>query len=99
MKLCLSVTRPARAAVSVAAICALVCGCSATPFPTVLSDPPPSADSTLSPDQVKRAMDNLISDRNHLCAEAVADAAPGGPPPDCAATTTGTANGGAAAKP
>jgi hypothetical protein len=26
----------------------------------------------LSPDEVKQAMDTLISERNHLCAEAVA---------------------------
>jgi hypothetical protein len=101
MKLWSSVTRLCLAAFSVSAICAVLGGCSSTPFPAVLTDPPPPTDTTLSPDQVKRAMDNLIADRNHLCAEATADAAPGSPPPDCStATTTGTTpNSGAAAKP
>ncbi len=100
MKFGFSVTRRVLAAVSVAAVCALVCGCSSTTYPAVLTDPPPSTDTTLSPDQIKKAMDNLISDRNRQCSEAIADAAPGDPPPDCGATTTGaTPNAGAAAKP
>jgi hypothetical protein len=100
MKIGSSVTRRVLAAFSVAAACALVCGCSSTTYPAVLSDPPPSSDTPLSPDEVKKAMDNLISDRNRQCSEAIADAAPGDPRPDCGVTTTGaTPNGGAAAKP
>jgi hypothetical protein len=100
MKSGFSVTRRILAALSVAAACALVCGCASTTYPAVLSDPPPPNDTTLSPDEVKKAMDNLISDRNHQCSEAIADAPPGQPPPDCAATTTGsTPSAGAAAKP
>jgi hypothetical protein len=94
----LCVTRRALAALYVAAACTLVCGCSATTFPTVLADPPGPNDPTLSPDQVKQAMDGLISDRNHLCAVAVADQSPGSSPQGCGATGT-TANAGAAAKP
>lgn len=100
MKLGFGVTRRVLAAAAVAAVCALVCGCSSTTYPAVLNDPPPSADTTLDPDQVKKAMDNLISDRNRQCTEAMADAQPGDPTPDCGVTTTGTTrNSGAAAKP
>jgi hypothetical protein len=100
MKSGFSVTRRVLAVFSVAAACALVCDCSSTTYPAVLSDPPPPNDTTLSPDQVKKAMDNLISDRNRQCSEAIAEKAPDDPPPDCGVTTTGaTPNTGAAAKP
>ena len=100
MKSGFSVMRRVLAAVSVAGACALVCNCSSTTYPAVLSDPPAPNDTMLSPVEVKKAMDNLISDRNHQCSEAIADAPPGEPPPDCRATTTGaTSNAGAAAKP
>jgi hypothetical protein len=88
------------AAVSVAGVCALAGGCSSTTYPAVLADPPGPTDTTLSPDEIKKATDNLISARNHQCTEAIADAQPGDPTPDCGATTTGTTpNAGAAAKP
>jgi hypothetical protein len=100
MKFGFSVTRQLLAAVSVAAMCALAGGCSSTTYPAVLADPPGPTDTTLSPDEIKKATDNLISARNHQCTEAIADAAPGDPTPDCGATTTGaTPNAGAAAKP
>jgi hypothetical protein len=100
MKSGLSVTRRLLVAVSVAAVCALACGCSSTTYPAVLADPPGPSDTPLSPDEVKKAVDNLISARNHQCTEAVAEAAPGDPQPDCGATTTGaTPNAGAAVKP
>jgi hypothetical protein len=91
------VTRRVLAALSVACACALVGGCSATTFPSVLANPPGPNDPTLSPDQVKQAMDSLISDRNHLCSVAVADQT-GTAPQDCGATGS-TGNAGAAAKP
>jgi hypothetical protein len=58
-------------------------------YPTIFADPAPRPESTLTPDEVKQATDNLISDRKQLCAAAIANAAPGGPPPDCV-TATGT---------
>ena len=60
------------------AACIAVSGCSSTsspaagPYPSVLADPAPRDGAPLSPDEVKQAMDNLISERNHLCAEAIA---------------------------
>lgn len=77
----------------------LVAGCSSssTPslFPGVLDTPPPREQAPLSPDQVKQATDNLIAERNRLCAEAAANgnAAAG----NCAAAPAQTAGG--AAKP
>jgi hypothetical protein len=102
----LSVTRRVLAVSAVAAACALAGGCASqltpSPFPSVLADPPQRNDTTLSPDQVKQAMDNLVSERKRLCTEAVADEEGSGtPPPDCdsqAATGT-TSNAGAPAKP
>jgi hypothetical protein len=104
MKSGFGVTRRLLAAVSVAGACALACGCSSTLYPAVLANPPGPTDTTLSPDEVKKAMDNLMSARNHQCTEAIADAQPGDPTPDCGATTTGATTGatsgaGAAAKP
>lgn len=99
MKFNASAARQALAAFSIAATCALACGCSSTPFPAVLAPlPPPPSDVILSPEQVKKAMDNLIFDRDRLCAQAKAEAAPGTPPPDCAATGA-TPNTGAPPKP
>lgn len=106
MKFGLSVSRRVLAASAIAAVCALAGGCSSqltpSPFPSVLADPPQRNDTTLSPDQVKQAMDNLVSERRRLCAEAVADQeGTGTPPPDCdAQAATGTTpNAGASAKP
>jgi hypothetical protein len=78
------VTRRMLAATTVAALGALlVSGCSspATPglFPTVFADPPPRDDTPLSPDQVKQAVNNLMSDRSHLCAVTNATQPPGTP--------------------
>ena len=77
----------------------LVAGCSSSSapslFPGVLDTPPPREQAPLSPDQVKQATDNLIAERNRLCAEAAANgnAAAG----NCAAAPAQTAGG--AAKP
>jgi hypothetical protein len=100
MKFGFGVTRRVLAAACVAAACVLAGGCSSTLYPAVLADPPGPTDSTLSPDEIKKATENLISARNHQCTEAIADAQPGDPTPDCGAATTGTTpNAGAAAKP
>jgi hypothetical protein len=80
----------------VAVACAVLCACSSSSSPggafPNLFDPPPSPDDTaLTPDQVKQAMDRLVSDRNQLCSAAVASQPPGGPPPDCvSADVTGS---------
>lgn len=51
-------------------VAVLVSGCSSPGlFPVILNDPPPRADTTFTPAEVKQATDNLISERNHLCAE------------------------------
>ncbi len=94
-------TRRRIGAVAVAAVTALLSACSSSSssgtYPSLFAEPPPRADSPLTPDEVKQATDTLLSDRQHLCAEAIANVPPGGPPPDCA-TQTGTA-GGAPGKP
>jgi hypothetical protein len=99
-----SATTRVLAAFSIAAACALVGGCSSsTPslFPAVLADPPQRSDTTLSPEQVKLAVDNLVSERNRLCMETVANEGAGAKPPDCGAQTAAgtTPNTGVAAKP
>lgn len=101
MKFGFSVARRVLAAFSIAATCVLVCGCSSTPFPVVLPDPQPPAETTLNTEQVKQAMDTLISDRNHVCSEAKADGATDVTPADCGAgsVTGAVPNAGAAAKP
>jgi hypothetical protein len=103
MKPGLSVARRVLAAFAVVAACALAGGCAfpAQPslFPSILADPPPRNDTTLSPDQVKQAVDDLEFERKRLCMEAVAEE--GAPPPDCEtqAGTGATPNTGAPAKP
>jgi len=104
MKFDLSVARRALATFAFAATYALAGGCSSpvpNPFPSVLADPPPRNDTTLSPDQVKQAVDTLVSERRRLCLEAVADEGAGAPRSDCdSQAATGTPpNAGAPAKP
>lgn len=57
----------------------LAAGCTspATPFPSVFNDPPRHEDAPLAPNEVKQALDNLVSDRNHLCAQATDPVATG----------------------
>jgi hypothetical protein len=64
-----------------AAVASCVSGCSEIGFPAVHDMPAARADTTLTPDQVKQATDDLICERDHLTNEAQA----GGP----AATTSG----------
>jgi len=104
MKFGSSVTRQVLAACAIAAVCAFAGGCSSSSpslFPSVLADPPPRADTTLSPDQVKQATDTLLFERRRLCLEQVADAGSGAPPPDCETQggTGATPNAGTPAKP
>jgi hypothetical protein len=90
------------------AAAALVSGCSsasspspAGPYPSVLANPVARDTTPLSPDEVKQAMDNLITERNHLCAEAIATSGTksygGAGPGNCAAD--GTTAGAAGTKP
>jgi len=58
-----------------AAACLVLCGCSPgadypSLFPSVHDMPPPRADTTLNPIQVQQATEDLITQRNHLSAEA-----------------------------
>jgi hypothetical protein len=84
----------------------VLCACSSSSsssgaFPTLFDKPASPDDTTLTPDQVKQAMDNLVSDRNQLCSAAVASQPPGGPPPDCVspAVTGSTPAAGAGGRP
>jgi len=63
------------AAAFVAAL--MLSGCASdTGFPAVHDMPPPRTDTTLTPDQVKEVTDSLISQRDHLSAEAQGGAQP-----------------------
>jgi len=62
-----------------AALACFVSGCSELGYPAVHDMPAPRADTTLTPDEVKQATDNLITERDHLSTEA--QAATGGNPP------------------
>lgn len=50
----------------------LLAGCTSQVFPAILDDPPPRYDTTMNPEQVKQATADLISERDHLCTEALA---------------------------
>jgi hypothetical protein len=49
-----------------AAVACLLSGCSEIGFPAIHDMPAPRADTPLTPDQVKQATDDLISQRDHL---------------------------------
>ena len=54
-------------ALAVAAGLSLIAaGCSEIGFPAIHDIPAPRADATMTPDQVKQATDDLISQRDHL---------------------------------
>jgi hypothetical protein len=57
-----------------AALALLTSGCSEIGFPAIHDMPAPRADAPLTPDQVKQATDDLISQRDHLSTEAQANA-------------------------
>jgi hypothetical protein len=65
-------------------------------FPSVLAEPAARDTAPLGPDEVKQAMDNLISERNHLCAQAVATSGAKSP---AASNCTDTTTAGAGTKP
>ena len=52
------------------ALTLFVSGCSELGYPSVHDMPAPRADTTLTPDEVKQATDNLINQREHLSSEA-----------------------------
>jgi hypothetical protein len=99
---CIRARRLAALAIGAAALL-LIGGCSSSPslFPAVLDTPAPREDTPLSPDQVKQAMDNLVAERNRLCAEAAANGNPAAA--NCGPDNTGSAGpaqtAGGAAKP
>jgi hypothetical protein len=76
---CVRAGRLAALAIGAAALL-LVAGCSSSSgpslFPAVLDSPAPREDRPLNPDQVRQATDNLIAERNRLCAEAAANGNP-----------------------
>ncbi len=49
-----------------AGLACLVAGCSEVGFPAVHDMPAPRADTPLTPDQIKQATDDLVSQREHL---------------------------------
>ncbi len=62
----------------------LVAGCAEVGFPAVHDMPAPRADTTMTPDQVKQATDDLVSERDHLNTGSVPSAqaaAPSNAPP------------------
>jgi len=63
----------------------LVTGCAEIGFPAVHDMPAPRADTTMTPDQVKQATDDLVSERDHLNTGSVPSAqaaAPSNAPPE-----------------
>jgi len=94
MKFSCGVTRRVLAALAVAAAFVLMSACSAPGvYPTILAEPAPRDDTTLTPDQVKQATDSLISDRDRLCSEAMATSGPTAAAPaapNCAPRSTAT---------
>lgn len=90
-----------------AAVVLIESGCSDIGFPAVHDMPAPRADTPLTPDQVKQATDDLISQRDHLSSEAQAAAqannaanaaapaanAPASNPPARGATAANAASG------
>jgi hypothetical protein len=81
----------------------LVAGCSEIGFPAVHDMPAPRADTPLTPDQVKQATDDLISQRDHQPQPAATAANAAAPAPQKASLqrtaapaspqTTGTISG------
>jgi hypothetical protein len=88
---------------------ALASGCSSSskpsaagPYPSVLASPVARDTTPLSPDEVKQTMDTLVSERNHLCAEAIATSgakAYGASGPGNCTAADGSTTGAAGAKP
>ncbi len=65
------IARLALAGLAVASTAVLVSGCSSdTGFPAVHDMPAARTETTLTPDQIKQATDNLISERDRIEAQA-----------------------------
>jgi len=62
------------------ALALFVSGCSELGYPSVHDMPAPRADTTLTPDEVKQATDNLINQREHLSSEVTTTGTTGNPP-------------------
>ena len=81
-----------QASALLAALGFLVAGCSTElAFPAIHDMPPPRADATLTPDEVKSATTALISERDHLSTEVQAAQASAPPPVATAAAAPATA--------
>lgn len=95
---CIRARRLAALSVGAGAVL-LIAGCSSSSspslFPAVLDRPAAREDAPLSPAEVKQATENLVADRNRLCAEAAANGNPSAA--NCGAAPAQTAGG--AAKP
>jgi hypothetical protein len=59
-----------------AALALVLSGCSEVGYPAIHDMPAPRAEAPLTPDQVKQATDDLISQREHLSTEAQGSAQP-----------------------
>jgi hypothetical protein len=75
----------------------LVAGCAEIGFPAVHDMPAPRADTTMTPDQVKQATDDLVSERDRLNTGSVPNAQAAAPN-NAAAAKKATAAKAAAAK-
>ena len=87
MALARSTQRRMTVVVVVAAASVLLAACSSSSsgtYPSLFAEPPQRGDTPLTPDEVKQATDTLLTYRQRLCADAIANVPPGGPPPDCA---------------
>ncbi len=73
-----------------AAVAFLVSGCSEVGFPAIHDMPAPRADTPLTPDQVKQATDDLISERDHLSTGVQANGQPSPAANTAANGTTGS---------
>jgi hypothetical protein len=62
-----------------AALAFVVSGCSEVGFPSVHDMPAPRTDTTLTPDQVKQATDDLVSERDRLNTGSVPSGQPAAP--------------------
>jgi len=82
-----SVTRLVLGSLAIAgSLALLVSGCTDVIFPAVHDMPSARSDTTLTPDQVKQATDDLITQREHLSTEVQTAAQP--PLPNAAANAT-----------
>jgi hypothetical protein len=91
------------AALAVAGAAAGLCGCSSaldSPYPAVHDMPAPRPEPPMSPEELKRATDVLLSDRERLSAEAqganATGSGPGAPQPSATSPARNQRTGGGA---